>query len=98
LNFEKLDLEADMEADRPRESVPDPRVDRICQRTLCELLGFSERTGSLLAKAGKLRRFEHGITGFGRRKYSRRLVARELRRRWERAVRVQDELMAEVDA
>lgn len=52
------------------EAMPDPSKYRICQRTLCGILGFSERTGSLQAKAGKLSRFEHGIPGCGRRKYS----------------------------
>lgn len=83
-----------MGADVTPEAMPDPRKDRICQRSLCGLFGFSERTGSLLAKSGKLRRFEHGIPGSGRRKYSRALVERELQMRWSRAVKTQDELMA----
>lgn len=75
-----------MGVDEAHEPIPDPRSDGICQKSVCGVLGISERTGSLLAKVGKLRRFEHGIPGCGRRKYSRRLVERELRRRWERAV------------
>lgn len=83
-----------MGAEVTPEAMPDPRRDRICQRTLCGILGFSERTGSLQARAGELRRFEHGIPGCGRRKYSRALVERELQMRWDRAVRTQDELIA----
>ncbi len=86
-----------MGVDEAHEPIPDPRSDGICQKSLSEMFGYSERTASLLAKAGKLRRFEHGIPGCGRRKYSRRLVERELQRRWERAISAQDKLMAEVD-
>jgi len=88
----------DMPVDLQSEPMPDPRDDGICQRTLCDILCVSERTGSILARQGKLSRFENGIPGCGRKKYSRRLVERELQRRWERAVREQDEMMAHVDA
>ena len=59
-----------MGVDEANEPNPDPKLDGICQKSLCEILGVSERTGSLLARAGKLRRFEHGIPGCGHRKYS----------------------------
>ena len=54
---------------------------------------MSERTASLQAKAGQLRRYEHGIPTCGRRKYSRRLVELELERRWQIALEAQDALM-----
>jgi hypothetical protein len=69
---------------------PIPRKDWICQRQLADILGISEHTASVRAKAGKLRRFEHGIPDCGRRIYSRTLVQRELEERWETAVRNQD--------
>ena len=43
-----------MGAEKVSEPMPDPRRDRISQRSVCGMLGFSERTGSLLAKAGGL--------------------------------------------
>ena len=75
--------------------VPPPNGDWICQRDLAELLGVSERTASIWAKAGRLRRFEHGFEDCGRRKYSRTLIETELRRRWDEAVRRQEELLDE---
>ncbi len=80
------------------EARSDPRSDGIFQRSVCAVFGVSERTGSLWARQGKLRRFEHGIPGCGRRKYSRTLVERELQRRWENAVQAQEASLAEVNA
>ncbi len=54
-------------------------ADWISQRDLCGLLGISEHTGSAQAKAGQLRKFEHGVSNAGARKYSRQLVELELR-------------------
>lgn len=73
------------------ERVPDPASDWIGQRGLAALLGVSERTESLWARAGKLRCYEHGMPNCARRRYSRQLVERERQRRWESAVRSQDE-------
>ncbi|WP_165252731.1 hypothetical protein [Paludisphaera soli] len=72
-------------ATEPR-STPDLRTDAICQRQIAALFGVFERTASLQAKAGRLRRFEHGVPNCGRRKYSRRLVELEVERRWRQAV------------
>src|SRR3954447_24396744 len=71
--------------------VPDPASDWISQRGLAALLGVSERTASLWARAGRLRCYEHGVENCARRPYSRQLVERERQRRWEAAVRSQDE-------
>ncbi len=73
--------------------VPEPGRDWITQRSLAAALGVSQRTASLWSGAGKLRRYEHGMPDCGRRKYSRALVERELRRRWEIALDAQDALM-----
>jgi hypothetical protein len=73
-----------------RTDMPPPRDDWICQRQLADLFAVSERTASLWAKAGRLRRFQHGFPDCGRRKFSRSLVLREIRERWERAVLEQD--------
>lgn len=71
--------------------VPDPVSDWISQRGLAALLRISERTASLWARAGKLRCYEHGVENNARRPYSRELVERERQRRWDTAVRSQDE-------
>ena len=71
--------------------VPDPVSDWISQRGLAARLRISERTASLWARAGKLRCYEHGVENNARRPYSRELVERELQRRWDTAVRSQDE-------
>src|SRR3954464_11718572 len=71
--------------------VPDPACDWISQRGLAALLGVSERTASLWARAGRLRCYEHGVENNARRPYSRVLVERERQRRWDTAVRSQDE-------
>lgn len=76
---------------------PDPGADWIYQSTVASALGISQRTASLWAREGRLRKFEHGVPACGRRKYSRRLVERELQMRWDRAVRTQDELLAGVN-
>ena len=75
---------------------PDPSVDWITQRELAQLLSVSERTASLWAKAGRLQIFEHGVTACGRRKYSRALIARELKARWNRAVARQARMNKEI--
>jgi hypothetical protein len=77
---------------------PDPKSDWCCQKLLAKALGISPQRASLKARAGELRRFEHGFPCSGRRKYSRALVERELRRRWERAVQAQDLLMGSGEA
>lgn len=73
---------------------PQPGTDWIYQRTLALTLGISQKTASVWAADGRLRKFEHGVPACGRRKYSKRLVQRELQRRWERATRAQDDLIA----
>jgi hypothetical protein len=77
---------------------PDPRADWCFQKNVSEALGISEQTASAMAQAGELRHFEHGIRGCGRRKYSKALITRELRRRWELAIKAQDELMGSGEA
>ena len=71
---------------------PTPENDWICQRQVAELISISERTASVRATAGHLRRFEHGFPACGRRKYSRALVLRELEQRWQQAIRQQEEM------
>ena len=78
--------------------VPDPGQDWITQRSLAAALGISQRTASLWAKAGRLHRYGHGMPDGGRRKYSRALVERELRRRWEIAIKAQDAVIDGVEA
>ncbi len=87
--------DADMEPEGEDRTTPDPRTDAICQREVAALFGVSERPASLQAKAGQLRRYEHGIPNCGRRKYSRRLAELELECRWRRAVQLQGERLAE---
>jgi hypothetical protein len=77
---------------------PDPRADWCFQKNVSEALGISPQAASAKARAGELRHFEHGVRGCGRRKYSRALIQRELRRRWELAVQVQDQLMGSGEA
>jgi hypothetical protein len=72
------------------ETPPAPHKDWICQRQLANLLDISERTASVWASAGRLRRFEHGVEQCGRKKYSRRLVEREIHRRRQEAIQLQD--------
>jgi predicted site-specific integrase-resolvase len=69
---------------------PPPGDDWISQRELAGMFGVTEQTASSWAKLGKLRLFEHGVGIGGRRRYSRTLVERELGRRWEQAVSLQD--------
>ncbi len=68
------------------EAIPEPKSDWITQRELASLLGVCARTASLWAKAGRLQRFEHGVMAAGRKKYSKSLIQRELRHRWDEAV------------
>ena len=77
---------------------PDPKSDWCCQKLVAKALGTSAQRASAMARAGELRHFEHGVPGCGRRKYSRALIERELRRRWELAVKVQDQLMGSSEA
>ena len=65
---------------------PAPCHDWISQRELADILGISQRTASLWAKAGKLERFVHTFPGCCRRKYSRNLLQRELELRWAHAL------------
>ena len=74
---------------------PPPSGDWICQRELANLFGVSQRTTSLRAAAGRLRRFQHGFPDCGRKKFSRTLVEREIEQRWERAVSQQDAVLRE---
>jgi hypothetical protein len=76
------------------QSMPWPNGDRITQRALAALLGISETTASSWAKDGRLRRYEHGVSNSGRRRYSIALVRREQERCWKQAIRSQDELLA----
>ncbi len=69
---------------------PDCAKDWIGRARVARILGVSERTAQTLERNGKLRCFEHGFP-CGRRKYSRTLVERQLRRRWEEAIRRQDQ-------
>jgi predicted DNA-binding ArsR family transcriptional regulator len=75
-----------------KSKIPNLTSDWITQRELAQLLGVSERTACLWAKAGKLESFEHGVPACGRRKYSKSLVHREFNNRWDRAVTRQDSL------
>jgi hypothetical protein len=75
---------------------PLPSEDWIPQCEVASMLAISPQTASSLAKMGRLQRFEHGVPGCGRRrKYSRRLVERELERRWDAAVEAQDAILAQ---
>ena len=84
----------ELEADDPRQQ-PVPALDWLDQKSLAELLGVTAHTAAKWAKAGRLRRYEHGVDACGRRRYSRLLVFREQRRRLEQAIRRQDELLVE---
>ena len=72
---------------------PSPRGDWICQRELAALFGVSERTATLWAAAGRLRRFQHGFPDCGRKKLSRTLAEREIQQQWERAISEQDAIL-----
>ena len=52
----------------------DPQEDWINQRELAGLLGIAPETASRWARKGRLKIFEHGMVGAGKRKYSRQLV------------------------
>ena len=58
--------------------IPEPRGDWINQRELADLIGVSQRTASIWAKQGRLKRYEHGSAAGGQRKYSRRLLLLEI--------------------
>ncbi len=62
------------------------------------MVGISERTASVRAAAGQLKRFEHGFPGCGNRKYSRTLVEREMQHRWAKAIKRQDNSLALADS
>jgi hypothetical protein len=81
-------------ADAP---IPPPQEDWVTQREMAKMLGVSDRTASLWAAAGRLRRFEHGFPECGRKKYSRALVEAELQQCWDRAVHRHDELAQSED-
>ena len=72
---------------------PPPVLDWICQRELADMFDISPRTAASRAAAGKLHAYEHGVPNCGRRKYSRLLVERVIRHRWEEAIRRQDKLL-----
>ena len=63
----------------------DSEQDWINQKKLAELLGVVPETASRWAKEGKLRIFQHGMVGAGKRKYSRRLVLEYQQLRLEQA-------------
>lgn len=63
-----------MPADPIMQAAINPAVDWIGQIELARLLGVSQKTVQNLAKRGRLRQFEHGISAAGRRVYSRELV------------------------
>ena len=71
--------------------------DWLCQREMADLLHISQRIASVWAADGKLRQYEHGFPQCGRRKYSRQLVERLIRRGWEEAIKRQDETLDEDD-
>ena len=72
-----------------------PATDWLNQRELAELLGISTKTASLHARRGKLRVYQHGVHGCGRKKYSRALVERVQSLGWQAAIRLQDEASPE---
>jgi hypothetical protein len=67
--------------------------DWITQKELAAMLGISPKTASEWAKQGRLIRFEHGIDGAGRRRYSHLLVEREFQRCLGAAIQRQDDLI-----
>ncbi len=67
--------------------------DWITQKELAAMLGISPKTASEWAKQGRLIRFEHGIDGAGRRRYSRHLVQREFQNCLDAAMQRQDEVL-----
>ena len=69
------------------EDPPSPADDWITQVELAQLLGISANTASQWAKQGRLREFEHGMVGAGRRRYSRALFQRLLSHGWKSAVK-----------
>ena len=74
------------------ETTPGPD-DWLTQAQLAELLAISQQTASERAKEGRLVRFEHGIDGAGRRRYSRHLVQREFQNCRNAAEQRQDEVL-----
>ena len=66
--------------------IPLPAKDWIEQREVGEIFGVTPKTASTWATAGKLRRYEHGMSHCGRRKYSRALVTRDIEMHWREAV------------
>lgn len=63
-----------------------PVDDSIDQQTLAGLLGVAPKTASIWAGQGRLKKYEHGNANCGRRKYSRRLVAEDMRLHLDRAI------------
>jgi len=76
----------------PTETTPGPD-DWLTQAQLAELLAISQQTASERAQEGRLVRFEHGIDGAGRRRYSRHLVQREFQNCLDAAMQRQDEVL-----
>ena len=58
----------------PQVSRYDPERDWINQRQLADLLGVAPETASRWSGDHKLKIFEHGMIGAGKRQYSRQLV------------------------
>jgi hypothetical protein len=84
----------ELEADDPRPQLV-PALDWLNQKGLAALLGVTPHTAAKWAKAGRLRRYEHGVATCGRRRYSRMLLLREQQHRLEQAIRRQDSQLVE---
>jgi hypothetical protein len=84
----------ELEADDPKPQLV-PALDWLDQKGLAALLGITPHTAAKWARAGRLRRYQHGFDACGRRRYSRWLVMREQRHRLEQAIRRQDEMLVE---
>jgi hypothetical protein len=84
----------ELEADDPRPQLV-PALDWITLKGLAALLGVTPHTAAKWARAGRLRRYEHGVDACGRRRYSRMLLLREQQHRLEQAIRRQDSQLVE---
>ena len=64
----------------------DPQEDWLTQKELAKLLGeIAPETASRWAQDGRLKIFEHGMVGAGKRKYSRKLVREYQRMKFRQA-------------
>ena len=79
--------------------IPLPEFDWITQRELAGILGVSEKTASVWAKAGRLEIFAHGLNVCGRRRYSRSLLKNAIQCRRSAALeRLSNEAASPQDA